>query len=270
MVRVTWIGLLGLAMVVGIMTQARQTHAGLILMSSDGVSSFNIGRAGTLGHTVSSNSIAGIVGTPVSTLSGYDVVWINPGFTNYGALRAGVGAGGNLNQYVLGGGVLVLNVAGNSGSQADIAPGGVDYSRATLHESETFTAPAHPYLTGVGYAGSPLATSDFVNWFYTDHGTLQNLVSGTTTVLSNAHGPSFVEYSFGNGTVILNTLTYGWGSNGARLQPLNNLINYSVFASQQNAVPEPSSLAIFGIGACVAGIGMMRRRRTRKRNSGSA
>ena len=37
-----------------------------------------------------------------------------------------------------------------------------------------------------------------------------------------------------------------------------------------NAVPEPSSLALLGIGACLAGIGIASRRRREKRNDAAA
>ncbi len=264
---------LAVACVAVLVATAGQAEAGIILMSTNGASSFNNTRASNLGHTVSTNSIAGIVGTPSSTLSGFDVVWINPDVNDYNSLRTGVASGGALEQFVSGGGVLVLNVAGNSGNQNDIAPGGVDYSRATTHNAEAFSSPTHPYLTGVGYGGSVLTPSNFVGWGSTDHGTLFNLLAGTTTVLSNTDGPSFVEYQYGNGSVLLNTLTYGWGTNGARGPALDNLINYSVFVSQQNSVspvPEPSSLALFGIGACVAGLGAARRLRREKHRQATA
>jgi hypothetical protein len=40
--------------------------------------------------------------------------------------------------------------------------------------------------------------------------------------------------------------------------------NIDLNAQQVSAVPEPSSLALFGIGACVAGLGAARRRRREK------
>lgn len=38
----------------------------------------------------------------------------------------------------------------------------------------------------------------------------------------------------------------------------------NIAVEQVSAVPEPSSLALFGIGACVAGLGAARRRRREK------
>ncbi|QDT31066.1 PEP-CTERM sorting domain-containing protein [Thalassoglobus polymorphus] len=43
-----------------------------------------------------------------------------------------------------------------------------------------------------------------------------------------------------------------------------------VVADSVSAVPEPSSLALFGIGACVAGIGATRRRRCEKQQEATA
>ena len=42
------------------------------------------------------------------------------------------------------------------------------------------------------------------------------------------------------------------------------------YKSSVSAVPEPSSLALFGIGACVAGIGAARRRRREKHQDATA
>ena len=47
----------------------------------------------------------------------------------------------------------------------------------------------------------------------------------------------------------------------------NGTIEYSVSSA---AVPEPSSLALFGIGACVAGVGASRRRRREKQQKTTA
>jgi hypothetical protein len=110
---------------------ADKVDAALYLMSTDNASFTNNARATTLGHTVTTNSITGIVGTSVGVLSTYDVIWINPAFGTYTDLQTGVALGGALEQYVAGGGTLVLHVAGNSISPTDIAPG-VDYLRYLL------------------------------------------------------------------------------------------------------------------------------------------
>lgn len=51
--------------------------------------------------------------------------------------------------------------------------------------------------------------------------------------------------------------------------PLQIAIGEVVFETSSGAaVPEPSSLALFGIGACVVGLGAARRRRNRRRHRG--
>jgi hypothetical protein len=247
-----------------------EAQAGLFLMSTDGFSATNHSRAVALGHSATTASLASIVGTPAGALGGYDVIFVSPGYlsSSYSTLQAGVAAGGALEQYVDGGGVLVLNVAGNAGNFADIAPGGVDFisylDGSATHSSETLASPLHAYLTGAGYGGPALTTADFNNWNSTDHGHLSGPVSGATTVLSNAHGASFIEYQFGSGRVIVTTLTYGWGGGGGRGAPLNNLLGYANLVSSQvppvTPLPEPSSLVIFGLGSLLA-VGAARYRR---------
>lgn len=244
---------------------AAPAQAQLFLMSTDNQSASNNNRASVLGFTVTQNSIANIVATPVATLSTFDVIWINPGFGSYTNLIAGVAPGGSLEQYVAGGGTLVLNIAGNNGNQTDIAPGGVDYDRSSTHNAEAFTTPLHPYLTGVGYGGAALTPADFNSWSSTDHGQLFGLLPGTA-VLNNTDGVSFVEYNFGSGVVLLNTLTYGWGSGGAVGAPRDNLLRYSAFVtpSASAAAPEPATLALLAMGLLPVAGAVIRRRRSSK------
>jgi hypothetical protein len=232
---------------------ADSSHAAPFLMTTDGVSGDNISRATALGETVTTTTLSTISVSTPSSLSPYSVIWVSPDLdTSYTSLRTAVALNGSLERYVFNGGRLVLNVAGNAGNQADIAPGGIDYDRSTIHNAETFTTPAHPYLTGVGYGGAALTPSDFDTWSFTDHGIFQNLLPGTITVLSNANGPSWVEYPYGAGRVLLTTLTYGWGSNGARLAPRDNLILYPV------VLPEPAAgLTMLSLAAT----GLLARRR---------
>ncbi|RJP36517.1 MAG: hypothetical protein C4547_07145 [Phycisphaerales bacterium] len=200
------------------------------LMSTN-QSTINNPRAQSFGHNVTARSIVDIVAS--NDLDQFDVVWINPNPTaaDYNALRTGSANGGTLETYARTGGTLVLNVVGNQGNQADIAPGGIDFNRSVIHDNETIAEPDHPYITGAGYGGAQLNEGMFVNWFNTDHGWLEDLVNGATTVVKNVDGPTWVEYPWGGGTVIVTCMTYGWGINGARAEPLDNLIKYSASVS---------------------------------------
>jgi len=74
--------LLGSAM--GLLMLSSTLSAGNFLMTNDPVSALggNVSHtnalAATLGHTVTGDSLANIVATPVGTLLTYDVVWVNP------------------------------------------------------------------------------------------------------------------------------------------------------------------------------------------------
>ena len=94
------------------------------------------------------------------------------------------------------------------GDQPSIAPDDVGFSPQRTHDSETIEAATHPYITGAGFGGEALGAADFEGWQQTDLGTLTNLPDGTTLVLTNGDGPSWVEYRHGDGRVIVTTLTY--------------------------------------------------------------
>lgn len=224
---------------------AAPAYCGTFLMTNDlnsaiaGVVSNNNTTAANEGHAVTADSLANITAMSIGDLLAFDVVWINPPILfsqqpYYDNISAAVTGGGSLEQYAAGGGVLVICVAGSTGNQTDIAPGGLD-ALLTIdvfgHEDETFTTPAHPYITGAGYGGNTLITADFHDWSFTDFGQLTNLPGGATTILSNTDGPSLIEYSWGCGQVIVNTLAYGWtGAGTPESGPAaENLINYADF-----------------------------------------
>ena len=154
----------------GYMKVALETTAlaGDFLMNTEGDgAASNNAKAALLGYTVTTDTLANITPMSVNDLLAFDVIWFNPGNgIPYATLQAAVADGGSLEQYAAAGGVLVLCVAGTAGNQNDIAPGGVDALlvddvNVTPHNAETFTTPAHPYLTGTGYGGTALVTTDF-------------------------------------------------------------------------------------------------------------
>jgi hypothetical protein len=240
--------------VIGLLTAfgAPIVRAEPVLMALDGQSAHNIEKAQALGHTVTMAWLSDIRNMTPEALASYDAVFVSPGFgnTGYDALRNSVRSGGSLQRYAAAGGTIVLNVAGNFGDQANIAPGGVDFV-VTIHNRETFASPSHRYLTGAtsehdDYDGHQLVPGDFNDWINTDHGYLTNLRGQTITILRNTNGSSMVEYGEGGGRVIVSTLTVGWAQFGeSRGKAQDNMINYAL----ETPVPEPTTLVLFAAAA---------------------
>ena len=132
-----------------------------VLMSTDGNDPQVFGDA--QGHTVIGGSLATLLdpnrlynkdndGLINNTIFDFDVFWVsnNP---DYNALRTGVADSDTLEQFVSQGGVIVIAAGVGSGLQADITPGGVDYTRTTTQFSATINNPTHPYITGADFGG---------------------------------------------------------------------------------------------------------------------
>ena len=125
-----------------------------------------------------------------------------------------------------------LTLASISAAEPDLAPQGVDYDGSTSHDRERITLASHPYITGIGYGGSPLLAQEFDNWNTTDSGTLADVPAGALIVLRNDDGPSLIEYEHGAGRVIATTLNFCTSdlpSDASRQQPLRNLLRYAPF-----------------------------------------
>ena len=177
---------------------------------------------------------------PANLRALYQVIYVAPDLAadDYTFLQQMVAPGGLIEQFVNLGGVAVLNVAGTLGDQANIAPGGVGFSSAAQHVSEQILTPAHAYITGAGFGGEALGTSDFDNWQPTDYGTLMNLPANAAVLLANNDGPSLAEYKYGAGRVIVSTLAYCWDSKPASQgAAARNLLRYSRFYSGSAQTP---------------------------------
>jgi len=173
----------------------------------------------------------------------YQVIYVAPDLSDadYTLLRQMVAAGGVIEQFVSMGGVAVLNVAGSLGDQSDVAPNGVGFSGAAQHLSEQILTPNHPYITGAGFGGEALSTSDFANWQPTDYGTLSGLPVTASVLLANNDGPSVAEYQHGDGRVIVSTLAYCWdGKPASQEAAARNLLRYSHFYTGSALTPGPT------------------------------
>jgi hypothetical protein len=229
------------------MTQFAQTRAGALGLEYDTVADF----------------------TSVSDLRGRSVI-IMPGFSNHNNLlhQANI-----LRDFVQAGGYLWINVAGG-GCANHIAPGGVDFLQyscgGSYNQSESLVNPAHAYVEGTfNPKAKALTEADFMNWNVTDLGHLSGLPSNATAIARNPNGPTLAEYAYGQGWVVVSTLTYGWGDNGAKGAPANNMLLYAadqVRGSEtpvEADTPEPASL-LFTAGGLLFGISLIRRRETRR------
>jgi hypothetical protein len=160
---------------------------------------------------------------------------------DYTTVRTMAAAGGFLDRFVSLGGAAVIHIAGTRGDQLDVAPGGVDFTSNATHNSEIILQPEHPYVTGEGYGGTRLSTQDFSSWQPTDWGTLTGLPANATVLLRNADGPSLAEYPYGEGKVIVSTLSYCWtGRPGSDGPPATNLLRYGSFFSGNAQTPGPT------------------------------
>jgi hypothetical protein len=183
---------------------------------------------------------------PVELRNQYQVVYIPPGLgaTNYAWLQQLVLPGRFIEQFVSLGGVAVINAGGLVGDQLNIAPGGVGFSAVAQHDYEDISAPDHLYLAGIPFGGNVLGPKDFSSWGPTDLGVLTNLPDDATIVLNNSDGPSWAEYQYGAGRVIVTTLTYCWDTEpNSQMAAASNLLLYSRFYSGFATTPAPTVTA---------------------------
>lgn len=179
-------------------------------------------------------------------------IYISPGLTSteYDALRNLVKPGGVIEQFVYLGGVAIINAAGATTDQANIAPDGVGITVGP-HDAETILDGSHPYITGLGTGGFPLSPTDFDNEHWgaqIDLGIVDPLPGGTHTVLQNSAGPSWIEYRHGDGRVIVTTLNYCAVADYTTLEPSQrnataNLLFYGTFYSGAAFTPAPTATA---------------------------
>jgi hypothetical protein len=152
-------------------------------------------------------------------------------FGDYDALRTLSADGGFIERFAFFGGVAVIHVQGEGQDESGLAPGGARFLRTPVrHNTANVLDPTHPYITGMGYDGAPLDATSFTGWGPTDEGILTDFPSNATVLLNNLDGPSLIEYNYGQGRVIVSTLTYCTeellGSQG---EALDNLLKFGRF-----------------------------------------
>ena len=155
--------------------------------------------------------------------------------------------GGFIHRFVEIGGLAVIHVAPSPGlptstlERPNLAPRGVGYQPPLRTDAEAVNRPTHPFITGEGFGGVPLAAASFANWDPTDRGYLTNVPANATIILRNPSGPTMIEYPHGNGKVIVTTLTFCTPQQQRSLgDPLDNLLEYGRFFLGGALTPPPT------------------------------
>lgn len=159
--------------------------------------------------------------------------------------------GGALQQWIEAGGIMVVNGAHNVAANFPGPAGASTYGFAgsgTTSESPTITDANHDYIAGTYSSANVLTNADFAGWGTTVHGQVGppgsfassggvNLGTSPVTgqynvILTSAAGSSgvtnaMIEYTPGSGYVLLDLMTYDWGSrppNEALTQQIDYLL----------------------------------------------
>lgn len=193
---------------------------------------------------------------PITLHNQFLSLYVAPGLSDedYVLLQGMVATNGFIDRFVGAGGLAVINVA--SATQlsgglpiSGIAPRGVGFQPAGNSNSQAFVpaSTSHPYITGLGYGGEVLMTTDFNNWSPTDRGYLVNVPADATVLLrqpGSTSRPTMIEYNYGSGRVIVTTLTFCTpGQIASQRDPLDNLLRYARFYEGGAQTPAPSVTA---------------------------
>jgi hypothetical protein len=177
---------------------------------------------------------------PVQLQGDFSVLYVAPGLSqsDYEFLRALSQPSGFLERFVALGGVAVIHFSGDGVFEEFLAPfsgggTGIGYRGTASHDRERITLTTHPFASGVGYGGERLNAADFDDWNNTDDGFisgLESLPEAPAIVLRNDIGPTWAEYEYGAGRVIVTTINFCIpGSPPTMGRPLENLIRYAPF-----------------------------------------
>lgn len=168
-----------------------------------------------------------------------------------------------IESWVNAGGRLFINAAPNQGDGMSLGFGGVNLVYAGLYFSNNVIAvnPSHPIFTGPFSTSTSFSGNSFAHAQITGGGLNPMIVDSTDSNIV-----VLAEKRFGLGYVIFGGMTTtNW--HNPSIEALNlraNILNYGA------TVPEPSSLTLFGIGTCVAGIRTAHRRRRSKQQEANA
>ncbi|WP_435335870.1 hypothetical protein [Haloarchaeobius sp. TZWWS8] len=162
-------------------------------------------------------------------LSDYEVVVI-PSTQSYSYYSRMYEHRDRIESFVETGGTLVAHLTYSgwpcSGvTSQSIAPGGLTASRRGSNYL-SIVADDHPLVEGV-------SDSALDGWGSSAHGTLEDIPSDATTIIRSQYGPTAIEYSYGDGTVLASTQTleWPWSSGRGTKRVLRNELSYATSAS---------------------------------------
>ena len=159
-----------------------------------------------------------------------------------------------IESWVNSGGSLFVNAAPNEGDGMSFGFGGVSLVVYAYTDNVVAVDASHPIFMGPFSTVTSFSGSSYAHAYVTG--------PGLTPLIVDSLDSSIVvlaEMNYGLGNVIFGGMTTtNFHSPGAEAFNLRaNILHYA-------AVPEPSSLVLFGIGTCVAGIRSAHRRRRSK------
>ncbi|RLF02781.1 MAG: hypothetical protein DRJ64_08965, partial [Thermoprotei archaeon] len=124
--------------------------------------------------------------------------------------------------YVADGGILEIHAAGQGWHDGNwsVMPGGFKWHPEYNDGVDIVTS--HPILN----YPNVITDDELDNWFYSAHGYLYNLPSGSQVILTSGGEPVFVISPWGSGEIIITTQTLEWGYNEGYSKFLENVILY--------------------------------------------
>ena len=173
----------------------------------------NNGFAGKF-DTFTSGDFASIT---AATVRNYRMIIIEPNQNNMNQIATGLSVVASVMQTTS---CLTVGIrAGTPKANTNVDFLGTDITK-TINDTVSILNSTHPLITGIGYGGNQLYSSDFIGWSPTSAGSFTSIPTsqnGYHAILNNGEGITLFEYNYGRGHVLVDSLTslsgdYGVGN----------------------------------------------------------